>query len=442
MHNVMRRAKQTVDQAEVYSVHRKTILVETQDGQAEQVAQRNGSTTALRVIADGRLGTSFGAAPDHPSLLTDAREAAVFGPKMPYGFASSQPPNASPESLDPRTDALTAADLIELCQVATQAVTDRAADASVKVSCQAETRRVHVATTEGVDAEALSTHAILAAQVSFAGENAEAGVHRIWSSVSPLTMDGNAWDELLEWRDWGATVSCPSSGRLPVLLAPQASSLLTIPLSAGLDGLAVMQGVSPLSDRIGETILSERITLRTDRRDPGLPNARSFDDEGVIHQPRVLVESGRLQGFTTDLRSAHGLGLAPTGDAVRRTLFTEGIQDPPAPWLTHTVLSPGEVSWREMLGGIDEGILITGTRGLHSSNITQGHFSVGVEGFHIVGGKVAGRLERTLISGNLYSEFQSIAAVSRETEETLHGGLSIAGRAPYLWIDEVQVSVG
>lgn len=442
MHDIMQRAKRIVDQAEVYSVHRKSLLVETQDGSTEQVAQRSGPATALRVIANGRRGTSFGAAPDQAELLADAREAAEFGPEMPYGFASSQPPTASPETLDPRTEELTAADLIDLCQETTKAVARRAPDASVKVSCQAETRRVHAATTEGVDATASSTNAILAVEVSFPGEHAEAGVRRMWSSVSPLAMDDHAMDELLWWRDRGATVSCPSSGRLPVVLAPQASTLLTIPLSAGLDGVAVMQGVSPLSERIGDSILSERITVRTDRRDPALPNARQFDDEGVIHQPRVLVDGGRLLGFTTDLRSAHGLGLPPTGDAVRRTLFTAGVQDPPNPWLTHTYLSPGDAPWREMLAGIDEGIMVTGIRGLHSSNITQGHFSVGVEGFHILGGKVAGRLERTLISGNIYDEFQSIAAVSVETEQTLEGGLSIAGRAPYLWVDSVHVSVG
>lgn len=442
MQNIMQRARQEVDQAEVYSVHRKTILVETQGGNAELVAHRNGSTTALRVMAKGRLGTSFGASPDQPGLLDDAREAAAFGPSMGYGFASCQPPDAAPGSLDPRTERMTATDLIDLCEHVTQTIARSAPEAPVKVSCQAETRCVHVATTEGVDAASSSTHAIVAVDVPFAGGSSETGVHRVWSSVSPVSIDDRAIGDLLEWRDRGATVSCPASGRLPVLLAPQASTLLTIPLSAGLDGLAVMQGVSPLANRVGEPILSDRITLRNDRRSPRLPNARSFDDEGVVHQPRILIDRGVLQGFTTDLRSAQALGLEPTGDAVRRTLFTEGVQDPPAPWLTHTFLSPGEASWREMVAEMDEGILVTGTRGLHSSNITQGHFSVGVTGFHIVNGKLAGRLERTLISGNIYSEFLSIAGVSRETEQTLQGGLSIAGQAPYLLVDAVQVSIG
>ena len=442
MRDIIQRARQSVDQAEFFSIHRKTVLVETQDGNAEQVAQRNGSTTALRVISQGRLGTSFGATPDQAGLLTDACEAAKYGPETPYGFASDQPPAADSGSQDFRTERIPVSDLIDLCQEATQAIARRASDASVKVSCQAEIQQIHAATTEGVDAASSSTQSILAVEIPFAGTHAEASVRQVWSSVSPLTIPGNAWDELLEWRDRGKTVSCPASGRLPVLLAPQASILLTIPLSAGLDGLAVMQGVSPLSDRVGESILSEKITVRTDRRCPSLPNSRSFDDEGVMHQPRDLVDRGCLQGFTTDLRSAHVLGLQPTGDAVRRTLFTEGVQDPPAPWLSHVYLAPGTTSWRGMMAAIDEGILVTGIRGLHSSNISQGHFSVSVEGFHIVRGEVVGRLERTLISGNIYSEFRSIHAASQETEETVRGGLSIAGRAPYLWIDEVQVSVG
>ena len=442
MRDTIQRARQSVDQAEFYSLHRRTILVETQDGNAEQVAQRNGSTTALRVIAQGRLGTSFGATPDQAGLLADACEAARYGPEIPYGFASKQPPAADPESQDAQIERIRAANLVDLCQEATQAIVRRSPDASVKVSCQAETMRVRTATTEGANAESSSTQSILAVEIPFAGKDAEASVRRVWSSVSPLTVPSAAWDELLEWRDRGKVVSCPSSGRLPVLLAPQASILLTIPLSAGLDGLAVMQGVSPLSDRVGEPILSERITVRTDRCAASLPNARSFDDEGVVHQPRDLVDRGCLQGFTTDLRSAHFLGLPLTGDAVRRTLFTEGVQDPPAPWLSHVYIAPGNASWREMMGEIDEGILVTGIRGLHSSNISQGHFSVAVEGFHIIRGRAAGRLERTLISGNIYNEFRSIHAVSRETEETLRGGLSIAGRAPYLWINEVQVSVG
>ena len=123
-------------------------------------------------------------------------------------------------------------------------------------------------------------------------------------------------------------------------------------------------------------------------------------------------------------------------------MFSENIDDAPVPSLLGAIIEPGETPFRDLMAGIDNGLLVTYIRGLHSGNIAQGIFSVQVDGFHIVGGRIAGYLSKTMISGNIYEDFQAIRGLSLESEPTAQGSLSVSGMAPYVLLDSVQVTVG
>jgi len=159
-------------------------------------------------------------------------------------------------------------------------------------------------------------------------------------------------------------------------------------------------------------------------------------------QPRPIIERGILKGFLTDLRGAANLGQTPTGNALRRTLFTQTIEDAPIPMWLGAVIEPGDRSWRELLGEIEEGILVTRMSGLHSSNLLQGQYAVQVDGFHVRGGKPVGHLTRTMLGGNVFDDFATLRGVSRERERTAAAEMEVAGLAPYILLDAAQVTVG
>lgn len=434
------QARAVVDQAELYSTHRKVVQVRFAEGAFELVAQRNASACALRVIADGKLGASYAESPSK-RLLDDARETAAFGQPVQFSFAPEQAYEA-PHRFDPATAELTAGDLIDVAVDLRDRIVSAAPDAVVNLVCEAESGRRSVETTEGAAADEPFSRVTLGVRVPFSSRGPDVGATARRLSAGPVVV-ADAWlADLLERRDWGQAASVPACGRWPVLLTPYASSLLTLTLAACLSSDSVAKGASPLAAKLGERILSERLTIREDPTHRESPHARSFDDEGVAVRPRTIIDRGTLMGFLTDLRGAAELGQAPTGNAARRTMFSEKIEDAPTPGWLGAVIEPGEPSWRDLLAEIEEGILVTRMSGLHSSNLLQGQYAVHVDGFHVRGGKPIGHLERTMLAGNVFEDFTALRGISSECEPTAGKEMEVAGLAPYLLLDSAQVTVG
>ena len=66
----------------------------------------------------------------------------------------------------------------------------------------------------------------------------------------------------------------------------------------------VAKKVSPLHNRMGETILDSRITILDDPWHPDGIMSAPFDDEGTPTQRKPLIENGVLNGFLSDRSAA------------------------------------------------------------------------------------------------------------------------------------------
>jgi len=387
------------------------------------------------------MGAAFGESPEQRELLADATSAAKLGSHVPYGFASETPSLAA-DAVDPHTAVLSIDNLVGAAHEINQHIRRLAPDADPQVMCAVTTRALRIATSEGMDAEESSTQHVFRIILPFADRGTDIGAYGLalgtnWSPPS------RAWlAELVEQRTWGTGPSLPVTGKLPALLSPQVSNLLLIPLIAGISGQTVAQATSPLRDKIGKPLLSSNLTVREDPICPALAHPRSFDDEGIACQPRNLIDRGMLTSYVTDLRSAFQLGQSSTGNAVRRTLFSQNIDDVPMPSVLGAVIEPGDMSYRELIAGMGDGLLVTFVRGLHSGNLVHGDFSVLVDGFRVRNGRIKGYLAKTMISGNIYDVFRHVRALSQETEATAQGALNVSALAPYILLDSVRVTVG
>jgi len=139
------------------------------------------------------------------------------------------------------------------------------------------------------------------------------------------------------------------------------------------------------------------------------------------------------------LRSGAALNRPSNGHGFKAALFGSGTEASPTPWFANPVIKPGEVSWRDLVSELGEGLLITNGMGFHSGNYPQGQFAVQAVGYHIVDGNVVGRLHKTMISGNIYEDLREVRAVSREQRRSIAGLLSI-GVAPFILVDSLQVA--
>ncbi len=436
MHALIEGAKGSVDQAELYWRRRHTINVLYQNYRLQQVEENDLSSVALRVIDDGRLGSTYGVFPDHGDLLDDARTAARYGDPATFAFA---PAASYPDvrTYDERTAGLTSQDLIDLCETIKGRIRKELPDIPLIIRCQAETSQLVVESTEGAAGEIRATDFGIGFGAPFRGVGT--AIIKGHRSISPLDVDEALVDEFIEWYRWGDKTSTPSTGRLPVILAPEAAFLILLPLLMGVSGDLVSKKTSPLLDRIGQPIFSEKVTVIDDALLDGDPNARPFDDEGVPCGTHMIVGNGVLKDYIVDLRSGAALNRPSTGHGFKAALFGGGTEASPTPWFANPIIQAGDESWRDLVKGLKEGLLITNGMGFHSGNFPQGQFAVQAVGYHIVDGKVIGRLDKTMISGSIYEDLRNVRAVSREQRRAVAGLLS-AGVAPYVLVDSFQVA--
>ena len=431
MNELIERARQEVDAAELYWQREKKIDVRYENFALQQVTANDLSSAALRIIDHGRLGLSYGTFPDQPGFLENAKAAAEHGGKAEFPFSSAREfPTVN--TYDERAASLSSEDLVALCDTVKEQIRAKRTDLSLLLQGTATTKHLIIETTGGTEAEHRGTSVNLTFGAPIKG--AGSGVYKYKIAVSPFEPPRALIDEFLEWYGWTEHASTPETGRLPVILAPEASFLLTLPLCAGLSGEAIVKQTSPIGGRLNEVILSDRLTIHDDPLREDDPASRAFDDEGIPCQRKALVEKGLLKAFLLDLHSATRLEKPPTGNGFKRALFGGGTEAPPNPWPGHIVIEPGELPYKEMIAGVKEGLLLTGGMGFHSGNYPQGHFAVQALGFHIVDGAITGRLERTMVSGNIYQDLFHVRAVSLEQRE------SPGGLAPYILVDSLQVA--
>jgi PmbA protein len=435
MHPVIEQAQRSVDQAELYWNRTHSIAVRYENGQLQQVTENDLSETSLRVIKNGKLGVAYAVSPDHDRYLSHAVSAAEYGDPAQFSFAGEASYPAL-DSYDRAASQLKSSDLIGVCEAIKSRLHKRLPDAALRIGADRVVSELIVQTTNGADASAVSTDVSYYVGAPFKG--AGVGVFQFDASVSPLGVNDRLLDEWAEWYEWGHRTSTPRTGRIPVLLVPQAAFLLMMPLLAGVSGETVWKKTSPLTERLGDRILSEKLTIHDDPLLPGSVDARAFDDEGVPCAKRTVVEGGVLKEFLFDQRVGAAMGRPSTGHGFKRALFGSGNETAINPWFCCPTIEPGEPSWRDLLRDMAEGLVITGGMGFHSGNYPQGQFAVQAVGFHVVDGLIVGRLDKTMISGNIYEDCRRIVDISRETGPC--GGFLALGRAPYILLESLQVA--
>jgi len=434
MHQLIERAKNAVDQAELYWKQKHSIEVSYENNRLQEIAEDDLSSVAVRVINEGKMGSTFAVNPDQEGLIEQAKTASSHGDRATFSFASAGDYPAV-EPVDAETAALTSEKLVTLCESTLDEIRSRRDDLALGVYASLEEQSLRVETTEGAQGHhnSAETQFVISAPIKGAG----IGVYKVDLSTTPLTTPHGLIDEFLEWYGWTEKTSTPATGRLPVIFSPDSSFLYLLPLWAGLEGGALEKKTSPVVERLGDQILSEKLTIFEDSISPGGFGARPFDDEGVACGKRAVVENGVLQSFLLDQRTGSALGQASTGNASKRELFGGGTETKPTPWPLRWQMPAGTTPYRDMIASLDEALLVYYGMGFHSGNYPQGQFSIQAIGFHIKAGEVVGRLENTMISANIYEDFKNVREVSAERGPSL-GFLNV--QAPYVLVDSVQVA--
>jgi len=229
----------------------------------------------------------------------------------------------------------------------------------------------------------------------------------------------------------------PKGGRMKVLFLPETMYTLIWRLKDGTNGKNIYEQVSPIKDKLGQKILSEKLNIVDEPLNDSIPNSRVFDDEGIPCQNLTLIEAGVLKNFYADLNYAQKLNVKPSGHGYKTNISSKIIPLP-----CHLTIKPGKKSLTELIKAMDKGIIVAGVMGAHSGNILNGDFSVGLStGIYVENGEIVGRVKDAMVAGNIYEVMKNVIDIE-DTVYPAHSAMYPAtmGMLPAVLFDDVSVA--
>ncbi|GBF80059.1 TldD/PmbA family protein [Aphanothece sacrum] len=233
--------------------------------------------------------------------------------------------------------------------------------------------------------------------------------------------------DILKRLEWAQNNVTPPTGRIPILLTPNATAMLWGTVSEAINAKRVLEQSSPWSDKLGQMVVSQILTLS--QQPDYKPYRCPFDDEGTPTQTLSLITQGRLEQFYSDRTTARTLGTQSTGNG-----FRPGLGRYPTPSLINVILESGTTSLDNLISRLDEGIIVDQMLG-DGSDIS-GDFSINVDlGYRIEKGQITGRVKDTMIAGNVYTALKQVIALGNDCQWTgscytpslIVDGLSVVG---------------
>jgi len=407
--NILARAKKVAEEAEVFMVSSEETPLQFEANRLKHIQSKQSRSVALRIIKGGKVGYASTTKMDDSQELVDmAVETAQFGMPARFEFPShtSYP---QMEIFDTDVASISVEGMVKIGEELVAAVTRHTPD----IMCEAEVTKgmvsVRIVNSRGGEADyrksvfglGIGGTLIRGTDMLFVGEGQ--------NSCRPLLEPKAVTGVVLRQLELAKNLASVPSKSLPVVFTSNGVASALIPaLMRAFNGKIVLEGASPIGNRLGEVVFDERLSLWDDPTVAYRPGSRPCDDEGVPSQCTTLIEQGVVGNFLYDLQIAALAHTRSTGNGRR----SGGL---PSPSPSAFVIGSGDTSFDEMVGDIKEGLVIEQLMGAEQGNILGGDFSGNVLlGYKVENGKIVGRVKDTMVSGNVYQALKEVAAIGSE----------------------------
>mgnify|MGYP000726683418 CR=1 FL=1 len=429
MNRVLEKALKKVSDAELFIIKVEKYPVSFSGNRLKSIKSSMTKGIGLRVNYKGRLGFSSDSDEGDPeSLISRAMASAVHGPECEFEFCKNH--EITPVDLfDPRTVSFEIEEAVEMGEKMIDHVVNSAPDTVNDLKITKFFIEVSYFA-DGVEKTYYKT--LLTRQMSSLRVTPEGFIYISEEDASCRIPE----DTLAPSRRIIEKIPLTQfSFEMPsrpttVIFHPKSVGNLIEPLTAGLSGINLLSGMSPLVGKYNRWILDQRFSLADDPTIALAYGSEGFDGDGLPRKRMMLFDRGVLSNYLLDMYTASKLKMEPNACAQR------GPDSPPAPGTTNLVVSSGDAPLKDMISSIKDGIIVEEVIGGGQSNTIGGEFSVNVSlGFKVENGEVKGRVRNTMISGNVY-ELLKNNLVALSTEVETHNSIT----TPYFMFRDLSVA--
>lgn len=415
---ILELALKQTPSAEVLYDEGKSRSVSFENNKLKYVSTKSIRGIGLRVIKDGRIGfssTTDFRKPDE--LVAHAIESAKFGQIAAFEFPSK---NHFPK-IAVFDQQVIDYPIHQCVDIGKEAIA-KALSVNSGYECGVSMGKGHgmrrLINSKGLDISIAST------SFSFGIEILEVkGQSLLWigegeSSRGLVTDLNKHLDKVLQSLTLAQKELKLKTGVYQVVVTAKAMGNLLATFESGCNGKLVQKGASPLTNRLGENILDERVSIYDDSTIDMADFSYPWDGEGVPSQRTPLFEKGVLKNYIFDLQTAGIMKAKSTGNGGR------SFASQPSPGNANVTVEPGNMTLEAMIKDIKYGVLVDQVLGGGQSNILAGEFSVNIDlGYLIENGEIIGRVKDCMIAGNAFEVFNNIVAIGDKAE--WHGSTKV-----------------
>ncbi len=411
MEEILVLAKNVAEEAEVYTVSSEETPVQFESNRLKNTQYKQSQTVALRIIKNGKTGYATSTSMENAhQLVDDAVATAEFGTKAEFQFPSKQNyPQVA--VFDPAVEKVTLEQMTQLGEELIARITACSPEILCEAGVTKANYKLNIVNSRGGQASfrqsvfvmGIEGQLIRGTDMLFVGDHD--------SSCHPILKTDELVRTTLRQLELAKRLAKVTTKPMPVIFAPDGViSSLVLPLMSAFNGKTVLEGASPIGDKLGESVFDKTLTMSDDPTIPFRTGSRPCDDEAVPCQRTPLIQNGVVSNFLYDLQTAARAKTKSTGNGQR-----QGGLPTPSPHAL--VISSGKTGFDEMVKSIDEGLIVEQLLGAGQGNMLGGDFSGNILlGFKIEKGEIVGRVKDTMISGNVYQLLKEITAIGNDSK--------------------------
>ncbi len=411
-------ASKSSDSAEVIYEEGESSSISFENNKLKSVYTKSIRGIGLRIIKDGKIGFSSTTDFRQPErLVKNALESAEFGQEAKFEF---QPESRLQDTklFDENVVNYPIEKGIQIGEEAIEKALSVNSNYECGVSIGKGVGKGRLINTSGLDAKTQSTSFGTSIDILLVKDQGLLWIGEGDSSVKLVdSLDKHITKALHDLKMAEKEVEV-STAAYPVIFTSKAIGTLLSTFETGCNGKMVQKGVSPLTGKLGQKIIDDRISIYDDPTIDYADGSYLCDDEGVPAQRTPLFESGVLKNYIFDLQTAGIMNTESTGNGTR------SFATQPSPGNSNLIIEPGEMKFEDMIKDIKRGIVVDQVLGGGQSNVLAGEFSVNIDlGYLVENGEIIGRVKDCMVAGNVFDVFNNIIALGDKPE--WHGSLSV-----------------